>query len=173
MYLSGRKVILVLTKVDISGPIRSEAWTAYFRTHYPDLRVVQVESYIEKEASASKQGRKQYEPHLPERFRDRLVEAIREVHAEMLSPPDKVKSNPARLEDWKPPVKRDIDWNGVLNAGGPRVGSIVGGSAAPRPKECDASGEFREDQEPEFLTIGLIGLLGSLRDIPANNGSRV
>lgn len=85
-YLSDRKVILVLTKVDISGPARAEAWTAYLRTHYPGLRVVQVEAYVEKEARVGHQGRKLYEPHLPQGFRERLVEAIKEVHAEMLEP---------------------------------------------------------------------------------------
>jgi ribosome biogenesis GTPase A len=51
-YLSDRRVILVLTKVDISGAARADAWTRYFNAHYPGLRVVQVESYLEKEASA-------------------------------------------------------------------------------------------------------------------------
>ena len=68
-YLSNRQVILVLTKIDISGPVRAEAWTTYFRTHYPGLRVVQVESYVEKEARAEHQGKTTYRPHLPNQFR--------------------------------------------------------------------------------------------------------
>ncbi|KAJ7170038.1 hypothetical protein C8R46DRAFT_1349951 [Mycena filopes] len=150
-YLSERRVILVLTKVDISGPERAEAWSQYFKSHYPNLRVVQVEAYIEKEATAVHQGRKQHDPHLPESFRRRLVEAIQEVHAAMLEPPEKVKANPARLEKWKPPVKREIDWERVLVADGEKVGAAVGGAAAPH--EDDAA----EDAEPKFLTIGLIG----------------
>ncbi|KAJ6621206.1 hypothetical protein B0H10DRAFT_2019215 [Mycena sp. CBHHK59/15] len=151
-YLSERRVILVLTKVDISGPIRADAWTRYFNIHYPGLRVVQVESYVEKEARSGHQGRKQYEPHLPESFRHRLVEAIKQQHAEMLQPPEKVKANPAWLERWKPSIKRDVNWEQVLNACGGQVGTAVGGAAAPRAGEDESA-----DEEPKFLTIGLIG----------------
>ncbi|KAJ7446495.1 hypothetical protein B0H11DRAFT_2084984 [Mycena galericulata] len=149
-YLSDHRVILVLTKVDISGPARADAWTRFFKTHYPALKVVQVESYIEKEATSVHQGRKQHEPHLPESFRHRLVEAIREEHAAMLVPPEKVKANPARLANWKPPVKREVDWERVLAAEDGKVGTFVGGPAIPH--EDDAS-----EEEPKFLTIGLIG----------------
>lgn len=154
-YLSDRKVILVLTKVDISGPARADAWTDYFRSKYPGLRVVQVESYVEKETGIGHQGRKQFEPYLPKTFREKLVDAIREEHSEMLQPPDKVKANPAWLKSWKAPVKRNIDWEAVLNAGGGKVGSVVGGAVAPRPKDTE---QAEHEEEPEFLTIGLIGM---------------
>ncbi|KAJ7040449.1 hypothetical protein C8F04DRAFT_1083602 [Mycena alexandri] len=150
-YLSERRVILVLTKVDISGPERAEAWSRYFKVNYPNIRVVQVESYIEREATSVHQGRKQHDPHLPESFRRRLVQAIQEEHAAMLDPPEKVKASPARLEKWKPRVKRDIDWERVLVADGEKVGTSVGGPAAPH--EDDGT----EEEEPKFLTIGLIG----------------
>ncbi|KAJ6604808.1 hypothetical protein DFH09DRAFT_1123865 [Mycena vulgaris] len=149
-YLSDRRVILVLTKVDISGPARADAWTRYFNAHYPGVRVVQVESYIEKEASSVHQGRKQHEPHLPESFRHRLLDAIRQEHAAMLEPPEKVKANPAWLEKWKPFVKRDVDWDRVMTADGVKVGTVVGGPTAPREDET-------AEEEPKFLTIGLIG----------------
>jgi hypothetical protein len=160
---------LVLTKVDISGPARADAWTRYFTSRYPNLQVVQVESYIEKEISSLHQvripyqraqcpqphfvqGRRQHDPHLPESFRRRLVEAIQQEHAAMLEPPEKIKNNPARLENWKPPVKRDIDWERVLAAEGEKVGTLVGGPAVPAPHEDDSA-----EEEPKFLTIGLIG----------------
>jgi hypothetical protein len=87
------------------------------------------------------------------------VEALREVHAEMMEPPEKLRGNAPKLKSWKPPVKRDIDWEGVLNAEGGKVGSIVGGPAVPRPihDEDDPVDTSDPDQEPEFLTIGLIG----------------
>jgi hypothetical protein len=120
--------------------------------------VVKVESYIAKD-SENLQGSKRYDPHLPTIFRERLVEAIKDVHAGMLEPPEKVKANMRWLQQWKPSVKRDIDWAGVLNAGGSEVGTIIGGPAHP-----GASDEKQEDdttstadQEPEFLTIGLLG----------------
>lgn len=78
------------------------------------------------------------------------MEAIREEHAAMLEPPEKVKANPARLANWKPPVKQDIDWERVMTAEDGRVGTSVGGPAVPH--EDPASGE-----EPKFLTVGLIG----------------
>ncbi|KAF5385091.1 hypothetical protein D9615_001277 [Tricholomella constricta] len=154
-HLSDQKVILVLTKVDISGPVRAAAWVEYFHKRYPHLRVVQVESYTVKAEGVGHQGKTQYEPHLPESFRERLVANIREVHAEMLLPLEKVKHGPS----WKPLVKQDIDWDAVLQARGSRVGSAVGGAAHPRPTDLDhdETAESRDDKEPEFLTIGLIG----------------
>jgi len=71
-YLSDRRVILILTKVDLSGPARAEAWTSHLKTHYPGVRVVQVESFVQKEESADHQGRTLYHPHLPKGFRERL-----------------------------------------------------------------------------------------------------
>jgi hypothetical protein len=124
--------------------------------------VVKVEAYVAK-TSEDLQGSKCYDPHLPTIFRERLVEAIKDVHAELLEPPEKVKTNMRWLQQWKPSVKEDINWAGVLNAGGSEVGAPIGGPAFPR-----ASDEKREDdatsttdQEPEFLTIGLIGRIDS------------
>jgi len=166
--LADRKVILVLTKVDISGSARVEAWTRYIHENHPNTHVVQVESYIEKEEGTDKQGHKQYEPNIPEHFKAKLVQTIKEVHSELLEPPQNVKNNSNRVKPWIPPVKRDIDWEGVLKAGGSKLGTIVGGAAVPRPKTCEPSNgqgpDERSDssehqhQEPEYLTIGLIGM---------------
>ena len=163
-YLADRKVILVLTKVDISGSARVEAWTRYIRETYPNTRVVQVESYIEKGGGANHQGHKQHDPNIPEHFRAKLVQAIKEVHSELLEPPQKVKNNPNWLKGWIPTVKRDIDWEGVLKAGGSKLGTMVGGSAVPRPSACEPDERSESDrpenqhQEPEYLTVGLIGI---------------
>jgi hypothetical protein len=167
-YLSDRKVILVLTKVDISGTARIEAWTRYIHKIYPNTRVVQVESYIEKEEGAYHQGHKQHDPNIPEHFRAKLVQAIQEVHSELLEPPQKVKNNPNSLKCWNPTVKRDIDWDGVLAAGGSKLGTMVGGSAVPRSEAGeplnDQGLDERSDrsenqhQEPDYLTVGLIGI---------------
>ena len=130
--------------------------------------MVQVESYIEKEEGADHQGHKQHDPNIPKHFRAKFVQAIREVHSELLEPPQKVKNNPNWLKGWIPSVKRDIDWEGVLKAGGSKLGTIVGGSAVPRPKACEPSNDQGPDersdssenqhQEPEYLTVGLIGI---------------
>lgn len=161
-YLANSKVVLVLTKVDITGPVRVSAWIQYFNDRYPNMRIVQVESYAEKQESAVHQGRKQYEPNLPETFRQSLVDTIMEIHAEMLQPPEKVANNPEWLKRWVPPVKREIDWNTVLNASGGQVGTAVGGAAVlkPKPEEEEVmSQDPDDDKEPEILTIGLIGKL--------------
>jgi hypothetical protein len=148
-----------LTKVDISGTARVEAWTRYIRKIYPNTRVVQVESYIEKGEGANHQGHKQHDPNIPEHFRAKLVQAIKEVHSELLEPPEKVKNNPNWLKGWIPTVKRDIDWEGVLKARGSKLGTLVRGSAAStcEPDEQSDRPE-NQHQEPEYLTIGLIGI---------------
>ncbi|KAF7966429.1 hypothetical protein HWV62_38412 [Athelia sp. TMB] len=159
-YLSERRVILVLTKVDISGPVRAAAWTNYLQEHYPGRRIVQVEAYAEKTASAVHQGRAHWEPHLPQTFKERLVDAIRAVHAEMMVPPERIRDDAEKVARWKPPAKREVDWARVANAGGGQVGSAVGGAVVPKLREPDGDADASEmagDVEPEFLTIGLIG----------------
>lgn len=58
-------------------------------------------------------------------------------------------------------MKREIDWESVLNPKGEHVGLSVGGAALPRPKSPDAAQAHdrndEEHQEPTHLTIGLIG----------------
>lgn len=152
----------MLTKVDISGPVRASAWARYLIEHHPGLRVVQVEAYTEKTASAQHQGRTSYEPHLPQSFKERLVQAIKGVHAEMMEPPDRIKGDAEKMKRWKPPTKREIDWERVSKVGGGQVGNIMGGATAPKPKDGDVdtddpAGEAMSEMEPEFLTIGLIG----------------
>ena len=162
---------MVLTKVDICGPDRATAWSDYLKKRYPDVRVVQVESYVPKELGpneegTSKRGRR-FEPHLPHTFRERLVEALREVHQELLRPPQSVQGHEAEMKHWKPTVKADVDWTAVLSASGDKVGQAVGGAVAPRPCALESAAEdgegFEEKEgatevgEPDFLTIGLIG----------------
>lgn len=160
-----KRTILVLTKVDISGPVRADAWTKYLNTRYPDLRVVQVEAYAETSSGRGAGGRHLYEPHLPSAFRQTLVDALKETHAELLLPPERIRNTPEKVQAWKPPVKREVDWEAVLQARGGHVGSVVGGAAAPRPKGQEDTGqehtfqdeEDEDEAEAEFLTIGLIG----------------
>lgn len=160
LSVSNIRIILVLTKVDISGAARAEAWTTYFTTTYPGIRVVQVESYTQKESRTGneRQGRKQYEPHLPDTFRERLVSTIKDVHREMLIPPEapvKVKDKDGWRKKWRPGVKTQVNWESVLKAGGDKVGSVIGGATAPRPKSTDDSDDRGPDtndqKEPEFL----------------------
>lgn len=170
-HSSRLRTILVLTKVDISGPDRAAAWTTYLTTLYPGMRVIQVESYTEKypDASGSSSARKKlYEPHLPSAFRQTLVNALRETHAELLEPPPAVKNNPERLATWQPKIRSAVDWDAVLKAHGGQVGTVVGGAAVPKPIKMDPGDQSdvddqteEDDSEPEFLTIGLVGAFQS------------
>lgn len=82
-----------------------------------------------------------------------------------------------RIDQWTPRVKRVIDWDGVLKAKGKLVGKAVGGAAVPQGQVAghetdgdeggDAMASDSEDgqvsdtyewREPEFLTVGVIGI---------------
>lgn len=180
------RVILVLTKVDISGPARTASWISFLNTNYPGLPVVPVEAYAPKSSLTVEQGSTRYEPHLPGTFRERLVHTIKDVHDQLLQPPQWVTASRSgeseeerlqRIAQWKPRVKRDIDWDGVLKAKGNLVGKAVGGAAVPKGQDVEHETEVddgddgkvsdsEEEQtsdayewkEPEFLTVGVIGI---------------
>ena len=172
-YLAGlpnRKIILVLTKVDISGPDRANTWSDYLKKRYPHVRVVQVESFVPKELGPNNEGTskrsRRFEPHLPHTFRERLVQALREVHQELLQPPEIIRGDEVKMKGWRPRVKAEVDWGAVLSAHGDKVGQVVGGPTVPRPNTSDSAVEDErppdekeetEAVEPDFLTIGLIG----------------
>ncbi|KAI0375217.1 P-loop containing nucleoside triphosphate hydrolase protein [Pilatotrama ljubarskyi] len=153
------RTVLVLTKVDIAGPDRAAAWTSYLQARFPGARVVQVESFVEKPIDANGSKRRGHEPHLPSAFRKALVDALRETHAELLEPPEEVKSNPERLKNWKPRVKTQLNWDAVLKAHGGKVGTAVGAHKTGKADgEGHTDGEHTdEESEPEFLTVGVIG----------------
>ncbi|KAI0785451.1 P-loop containing nucleoside triphosphate hydrolase protein [Irpex lacteus] len=155
LHYPPKRIILVLTKVDISGPERADAWIQYLQTRYPQVRVVQVESYAEKQGTVN--GKHVYEPHLPTTFRQRLVDALKETHKELLEPPERIRDIPEKVRTWKPPVKRELRWEAVLNARGDQVGTVVGGATVPKPKALANVIDKEEEEELEFLTIGLIG----------------
>ncbi|KAG6380888.1 hypothetical protein JVT61DRAFT_5280 [Boletus reticuloceps] len=180
-------IILVLTKADISGPARTASWTSFLNTSYPGVPVVPVEAYAPKSLIVE-QGPTRYEPHLPGTFRERLVDTLRALHEQLLQPPQWVtaprpgeseEERLLRIDQWRPRVKRVIDWNDVLAAKGNRVGKAVGGVAVPRGQDIERetegtemdeeddvkisdseeeqTGDASEWKEPEFLTIGVIG----------------
>ncbi|KAF9056099.1 hypothetical protein BJ165DRAFT_1600225 [Panaeolus papilionaceus] len=161
-----RRVILVLTKVDITGPERVQKWTEYISQRYPGIKTVPVESYAEPTEEiaptneSSTKARPRHDPSLPFEFRTRLVDAIKEAHEELLQPPERVASHPERLKNWVPPVRREINWKGVLEARGERVGKTVGGALVPSSGQDQDQGDDGKEgsqKEPEILTVGLIG----------------
>ncbi|KAG6868874.1 hypothetical protein C0993_008622 [Termitomyces sp. T159_Od127] len=156
-YISGRKIILVLTKIDITGPERTSAWVEYFHKKYPHLPVVPIESYTSKKEGKDHQGGIQYEPHLSPSFRERLVTAIRQVHSEMLIPPEKVRINPERLTTWKPSVKVDVDWDEVMEKSDVKLDNTACFRLTESEGEEMKDNGGQEVKASEFLTIGLIG----------------
>ncbi|KZT75056.1 hypothetical protein DAEQUDRAFT_761027 [Daedalea quercina L-15889] len=88
-------------------------------------------------------------PLFPSAFRRTLVAALRDAHAELLTPPEYVRtlrSDAAKLARWRPHVQCEVDWDVVLEAESVQADDREG----PPPEDS-------EDGEPEFLTIGLIG----------------
>jgi hypothetical protein len=153
--LADKRIILVLTKVDIAGAEHTDAWIEYLRARHPGRPIVQVESYVEKLAGAYTQGggRHTFEPHIPMQFRAQLVQALRQIHEEMQLPPAHIRSDEAKASRWRPPnFKRSVDWDAVLDAHGGQVGHSVGGAVAP-----NSVGAQDETAEPEYFTVGLIG----------------
>lgn len=157
-YLANHKVIFVLTKVDITGPACAEAWTDFLRAQYPETQTVRVESYIEKKGNAD-QGHSRLEPHIPREFREKLVEAIKATHGALLEPPANVRSNASRLQAWKAPVRRDIDWNTLTCATTVQERPDNAHTPSFIDKETQKNSVEKDDVDDlECLTIGLIGL---------------
>ena len=112
------------------------------------------------------------------------MHTLRDVHEQLLQPPPWVttprlgeseEERLQRIDQWRPRVKRVIDWDGVLNAKGKLVGKVVGGAAVPKGQteateidegdevklsdsEEEQMGDAYEWKEPEFLTVGVIGI---------------
>lgn len=151
-----RKIIFVLTKIDITGQDRVALWTDYLREIYPDIRLVRVESYQEKTAGAGQGKRKSFEPHLPSDLRRNLVMALKEAHEELCTPPPSIAERKEKLATWKPKIRTDIDWNAVVNANEQSVTT----SLTTQERSLDIDGGVPEGEEPEiedFITVGLIG----------------
>src|SRR6266702_180374 len=148
------RVILVLTKVDISGPQRADAWASYLRLKYPSTRVVMVESYsIKLQGFSGREGtarRGRYEPHIPQTFKEQLVMALKEAHHEMLQPPERIKDDPEKMSGWRQSVKVEVDWDVVLH-------SAPATRAKPDRKGSDVTAADSHEAESDVLTIGLIG----------------
>lgn len=160
------RTILVLTKVDIAGPARADAWARFLHARFPGVRVVQAEAYAhgEPEDAEAGKGKGTSAPRLPRAFRETLVSALRDAHAELLQPRGDVQEDAEREWEWNPRVRREVDWKQVLHVTDAQAGSVVSGAAAPRShrdapdEEEGTEGKHEEnDEDPEFLTIGLIG----------------
>lgn len=156
-----------MTKVDIAGPARAEAWKQDLQARYPDARIVQVESYApDRDPIATgdqNKERRVLRPHISSQFRRELVEALQAAHADLLIPPDrKQDDDPEKTKKWTPPVKRAVDWDKMLKAEGALVGAEIGATAPVKGRDHgdpEGEDEGQTEEEPEFLTVGLIGVV--------------
>ncbi|KIO33823.1 hypothetical protein M407DRAFT_3835 [Tulasnella calospora MUT 4182] len=155
-----RKIILVLTKIDMVGPDRVDRWKAWLKTQYPDAKIVGVESY---RIQVGKGSRVKHLPHIPPQYLSELIDAMELSHQELQAPPDRIKDDPAKLAKWQPRVRKVVNWNVVRkgesvadNNSGP---VFIKGDEKGFQEEEDGEGneeqEMKEVVEP--LTIGLIG----------------
>ncbi|KAI5124090.1 hypothetical protein M0805_000905 [Coniferiporia weirii] len=161
-YLSSlrtpRKIIFVLTKVDISGPERSSLWKEYLQSKYPGTRVVKVESYLERKQREGQGKRKAFDPQIPTALRRDLVDAIKAAHTELCVPPPHIASHVQKLASWKPNVIRAVDWNAVLNAG--EIDILHHRHISPQNNERDTTEQcpdIESDIDQDCVSIGLIG----------------
>ncbi|KAF8634956.1 hypothetical protein AX15_000682 [Amanita polypyramis BW_CC] len=157
-HLANHKVIFVLTKVDIAGSVCVDAWIGFLRNRYPQTQIIQVESYIEKNRTTD-QGRSRFEPYIPAECRDNLVEAIKNAHVELLEPAANVRSDLAKLQTWKPPVKRDVDWDLIKHttSTGERSNDASTTSLTIEEDTPEKSANADNADDLQYLTVGLIG----------------
>ncbi|GAA5844144.1 hypothetical protein JCM11251_002449 [Rhodosporidiobolus azoricus] len=171
-----KPVILVLTKTDLVPAWLAEAWKIWFeeRGH----KVVLMESYREVERREETQGTQpRFIPAAPPAARLALVDALRSAHAAQILPPEIVRNDPAKLARWRPRVRREVDWDLVeeeggdtgVHAGSGQTGERPRGKGKRRAQHADSE-QYEEpgqetqaerfasvDDEPPFLTVGLIG----------------
>lgn len=163
VFLSSTKcrIILVLTKVDIVGVDRAEAWQRELLARYPTAKVVIVEAYaikLSQDGQTTTARKTRYRPHIPQNFKERLVSALKETHEELLQPPVGIRANPEKLAKWRPRVKREVNWNAVLAAGpATTMGPIDKGKGSNRDPNIEIDSEDEDVPEPDCLTVGLIG----------------
>jgi hypothetical protein len=163
-----RKIIVILTKSDLVSPAHVTAWRAYFASRHPEIRVVQVESYKERptahDATASdtnqKRRRRYVDPYIPGHFLKDLVQTLKEVHKELLKPPEWVESeiDQEKRRRWKPNVRESVEWDRVLD------GTTRPATVDPTVEPKEGAEEMLELDSPEedavdlrYITVGLIG----------------
>ena len=148
-YLSSfrpnRPLIIVLTKSDVVPEIHGNAWTTWIKDRFPSARVVRVRSYREQDPEMERKGQGQRRKHEPEISGDELrelVEAMKAAHLQLITPPEHIRGNEEKLANWKSLIPVNVDWDAVLH-----------GNRAELFEHQDG-----DEENPEFLTIGLIGI---------------
>jgi hypothetical protein len=135
---------------------RVKRWTNYLSAQNPGARIVQVESYKERQVLTHGHGKKRFlDPDIPKDSLHRLVDALKSAHDNLLKPPKAIEEDPERLKQWRPKVKEKITWDTIWNTEGTKM-------QLPPSANADATEDITTEEDSEFdqrfLTIGLIGL---------------
>lgn len=113
-----KKVLLVLTKTDLVGPIVANKWKEWLEEQEASevtevrfrARVVLIQSYEAQSRSILEQGTKiKYKPSQPLEQRVALIDAIQILYDEICAPPPSFADNPDKLASWRPRVPPGID----------------------------------------------------------------
>lgn len=94
--------------------------------------------------------RSRFTPFLSQDSRTALFTAIKEAHARLTTPPQRVRDDPVKLREWKPPCTTTINWTEVENANEPVAQGDEGDSDIPTTASASTF-------ESSPFTIGLIG----------------
>ena len=115
--------------------------------------------------------------HLPPASLAALLSALQRAHTKLLTPPSVVSSDPAKLANWKPRVRSDIDWDALRRGEGgdapvvdarqleededeerfARDNDPAGDGESAEPQRTSEQEAEWERKRLEFLTVGLIG----------------
>ncbi|KAG9079543.1 hypothetical protein FRC06_007677, partial [Ceratobasidium sp. 370] len=163
-----RKVILVLTKVDIVGEECAGAWKKWLRERYGEsgVQVVGVQSYEEVSYGVGQGSRTRHQPHMPPTLLGELRSALKTAHKALLEPPQRVREDPEKLKNWRPIVRAQVNWEAIGQRNSEQGAGVPPPDDEPTNDDKPELGENGEDDEDappkeylenKFLTIGLVG----------------
>lgn len=142
-YLSSlrpsRPLIMVLTKSDMVPESYSSAWSTWLQTRHPFAKIVKARSYAELHLDEERNGqgqRRHFQPEIATDELKELVDALKSVHQDLVTPPKAISDDEEKLKCWRSLVPVHINWDAALHGS---YGGVL-------------------DHEGDFLTVGLIGL---------------
>lgn len=128
-----KKIVLVLTKVDLVSPACVEGWKKWCKDWWrwgedehveeegevvEEIDVIAVESYKRealRPAAGEHNRRIRHIPYIPPHSLRPLIDAIRRAYSSLLDPPDTIKNDETKLAAWteelESRLKRDVDWD--------------------------------------------------------------
>jgi len=102
------------------------------------------------------------------------VDALKQAHESLLTPPAHIQAAPDKLSRWQPKVRRTVDWNAVIASRESNFESsphddmqessmlTYGDSAAEYDDASEGTSEANDQQSltpiTTALTVGLIGM---------------